>query len=502
MGCTTILVGKNASYDGSTIVARNEDSPTGIFKPKRVVIVHPEDQPRTYTSVLSRVTIDLPDNPMRYSAAPNALLEEGLWAQAGINSANVAMSATETLTSNERVLGADPLVELQPAQGTPGEDGYVPEVPGGIGEEDFVTLVLPYINSAREGVLRLGSLLEQYGTYEMNGIAFSDVDEIWWLETVGGHHWIARRVPDDVYVTMPNQLGIDEFDLDDALGEGRNFLASADLKSFIDDNFLDLSLGADLNPRDAFGSHSDADHVYNTPRAWFIQKKLNPNSPDWQGADPRLKPDSDNLPWCRVPERKVTIEDIKYLLSSHFQGTVYDPYSSVGTEEERNLFRPIGINRHSQLAVLQIRPYRPESSRALQWMAYASNPFNALVPLYTNVSKMPDYLSNTTGQVDTNSFYWASRLIAALADAHYFETIGVIDDYQQTALAAGHAMVKKTDALLAASSAEDESSIQSTLEAGNDEIAQVVRSHTDAALDKVLLISSNGMRNGFLRSVK
>ncbi|WP_274958325.1 C69 family dipeptidase, partial [Thermophilibacter provencensis] len=24
------------------------------------------------------------------------------------------------------------------------------------------------------------------------------------METVGGHHWIARRVPDDCYVTMPN----------------------------------------------------------------------------------------------------------------------------------------------------------------------------------------------------------------------------------------------------------------------------------------------------------
>ncbi|WP_430392715.1 C69 family dipeptidase, partial [Collinsella aerofaciens] len=29
MPCTTILVGKNASYDGSTLVARNEDSSNG-----------------------------------------------------------------------------------------------------------------------------------------------------------------------------------------------------------------------------------------------------------------------------------------------------------------------------------------------------------------------------------------------------------------------------------------------------------------------------------------
>ena len=43
MACTTILVGKNASYDGSTIVARNEDSPNGQFEPKKMKVVHPDE---------------------------------------------------------------------------------------------------------------------------------------------------------------------------------------------------------------------------------------------------------------------------------------------------------------------------------------------------------------------------------------------------------------------------------------------------------------------------
>ena len=158
MACTTILVGKNASYDGSTMIARNDDSGSGHFTPKKFVVVHPDEQPKTYKSVLSHVTIELPDDPMRYTAVPNAVDGEGIWAAAGVNEANVAMTATETITSNPRVLGADPLVELQPA-----ENGKE-EVPGGIGEEDIVCIVLPYIRSAREGVKRLGSLLEQYGT--------------------------------------------------------------------------------------------------------------------------------------------------------------------------------------------------------------------------------------------------------------------------------------------------------------------------------------------------
>ena len=60
MACTTILVGKDASYDGSTIIARNEDSANGEFCPKRFIVVKPEDQPRKYKSVLSHAR-PLPD---------------------------------------------------------------------------------------------------------------------------------------------------------------------------------------------------------------------------------------------------------------------------------------------------------------------------------------------------------------------------------------------------------------------------------------------------------
>ena len=313
MPCTTLLVGKKASYDGSTLVARNEDSGAGEFTPKKFIVVHPSEQPEVYKSVLSHVEIPLPKNPMRYTCMPDALNDKGIWGAAGVNELNVSMTATETITSNERVLAADPLVEYIPAQGKKGDEVYVPEVVGGIGEEDIVTLVLPYIKSAREGVLRLGEILEKYGTYEMNGIAFQDVDEIWWLETIGGHHWIAKRVKDDEYVVMPNQQGIDSFDLKDAFGKQKEHLCSSDLVEFIEKNHLNLNQDSKkFNPRYAFGSHSDADHVYNTPRAWIIGRYFNPTSYRWDGPKADYHPDSDNIPWSFVPEHKITVEDINY----------------------------------------------------------------------------------------------------------------------------------------------------------------------------------------------
>lgn len=492
MACTTILVGKNASYDGSTMIARNDDSGSGHFTPKKFVVVDPKDQPKKYKSVISHVEVELPDSPMRCTAMPNAVEGEGIWAASGVNEAHVAMTATETITSNPRVLGADPLVCYQPA-----EDGRE-EQAGGIGEEDIVCLVLPYIHSAREGVKRLGALLEQYGTYEMNGIAFQDADEIWWLETIGGHHWIARRVPDDAYVVMPNQLGIDQFDLEDALSEQTEYMCSSDLCEFIEKYHLDLSQEGGLNPRDAFGSHDDADHVYNTPRAWFMLRYLNPHSRVWDGENAEYTPYSDDLPWCMVPEKKVTVEDVKYVLSSHYQGTPYDPYLAYGDKSMSGAFRSIGINRNDFLSVIQMRPEGKPDSSIIEWVAFASNAFNVLVPFYADVDTTPEYLSNTTGEVSTDNFYWSSRMIAAMADASYKNSVFHIERYKEHVLAKGHELIHRFDALL-----EKETDSQKRMairREANEEIAKMVKKETSATLDKVLFELSSQMKNSYSRS--
>ena len=503
MPCTTILVGKDASYDGSTIIARNDDSPNGEFAPKRMGVVLPKDQPRHYRSVISHVEVDLSDvEPQRYTCVPNALTADGIWAAGGINECNVAMTASETITSNARVLGADPLVALKPAVGVEGEEGYVPEVPGGIGEEDIVTLVLPYICSAREGVKRLGSLLERYGTYEMNGVGFADLNEIWWLETIGGHHWIARRVPDDSYVTMPNQLGIDSLDLSDAEGDQKEHMCSSDLRSWMTEHHLDRTVrkeGDDssvINPRVAFGSLRDSDHVYNTPRAWSIQRRLNPRSNTWDGADADYTPISDDIPWARRPERLVTIEDVKDVLSLHYQGTPFDCYDAPRAAS-RLPYRPIGVNRTDHLSIIQLRPYAPQGARGIHWIAFGSNVFNTVVPLFAAVNVMPEYLANTTATVSTDNFYWASRMVGALADPHFNTCAPHVERYQLKAMAAGHALIHATDQQVAQASGEQ---VTRLLEAANERMARDLRKMTDELLSNVLFTSSMGMRNSFARS--
>ena len=502
MSCTTILVGKNASYNGSTMIARNDDCAAGSYTAKHMVVVEPKDLPKVYKPVISKAEIPMPEKgAMRFICVPNAdLSEEGIWAAAGVNEKNITMTATETITSNERVLAADPLWESGKKNGREYAEG-------GIGEEDLVYLVLPYIRSAREGVLRVAELLKEYGTYEMNGMAFSDDEEIWWLETIGGHHFLAKRVPDEAVVIMPNQFGLDEYDFEDAFGAQTDHICSDDMIEFIRDNDLDLTnysffdipeedveSGFLFNPRDAFGSHDDADHVYNTPRAWYMGRYLCPGDFIWDGDDADYRPDSDDIPWCVVPERLVTPEDVKYLLSSHFQGTPYDPYMSYGDKSMSGAYRSIGVNRTSFMSLAEVRGDR----EVLFELCFGSNVFNAMIPLYANVKTIPEYFAFTPDKPDTGSFYWANRMIGALADASYRTSLNHIERYQLDVQSKCKALIIKYDKLI-----ENEKTAAKRrvlCEKANEEIAELTKKKTDDLLDKVLYEASNIMKNAYARS--
>ena len=483
MPCTTILVGKKATYDGSTIIARNDD---GGFEAKQIRAHGPEASPKTYKTVISHLTVPLPGNALGYTDCPNVTKTNGVWPACGINSANVAMTATETITSNARVIGADPYVVYQPKKGRNGQ-----AVPGGIGEEDLLTLVLPYIRSAREGVLRTGALLEQYGTYEANGMAFADAQEIWWLETIGGHHWIAKRVPDDRVVIMPNQFGLDQFDFADAYGEQKDHLCSRDLQEFVEKHHLALDMTDSFNPRLTFGSHSDSDHIYNTPRAWFMGRYFLPRTYRWDGDGADFTPRSDDIPWSFVPERKVTVEDVRYLLGSYYQGTPYDPYDK--NAPERGKYRTIGVPNSDVCGILQIRGYLPEAIQGIQWLSMGGSGFTACFPLYAQVPTFPKYISGTIETVSTDSMYWHSRLIAALTDAHMGNALLYNERHVNGVMNQGQQLLYEYDEKI------QQGAPAEILKEANQKILQMVQEASDKALSQILRHASEKMKISYHR---
>lgn len=456
--CTTILVGKKASIDGSTMIARNEDGEAPL-NPKNFIVVNPSEQKQDYKAVISGVEIKLPANPLRYTATPDVSPKIGIWGESGINSANVAMSATETITSNSRILGIDPYVE------------------GGIGEEDMLTIVLPYIKSAKEGVERLGALLEEFGTYEPNGIAFSDNEEIWWLETIGGHHWAAVRIPDDAYVVAPNRMNITDFDF-----EAPDTMCSSDLKELIDENHLNPDYDG-YNLRHIFGSATVKDNQYNNPRAWYIQRFFTP--------EVEQSPFDQNLPFICKANRLISIEDVKWALSSHYEETVYDCYGD-GTDAQKRQLRPVGINRNQEVHILQLRNDVAKEIAGIHWLAFGPNTFNTVVPFYTNVTDTPTFYKEVSEEFGLDNMYWLSGLIAVLGDTNYNLYSDVRDDYVQASVAAFRQIQRQSDQ--AASSQTD---LSHYLASVNEEYAKVAKEMTTKLLGQMVMLGAPQMKLRF-----
>lgn len=421
--CTSVLVGRKATRDGSTLIARNGDSYEVLVLKK--LTVHPHqvlEKEETYVSPGNRFTMTLPKERYRYTAIPDREDRYITFEDAGINEKNVGMSATESIYANARVLGYDPLVE------------------NGIAEDGMVTVVLPFIDSARDGVRRLGEIVETYGAAESNGVLFSDRDEVWYMEIATGHLWAAQRIPDESYAVVANQMAIQEIDPDDK----DQFMLASGLLNFIEQHHLNTGLKG-LNFRNIFGTQTVFDHHYNTPRVWYGQRLLNPEI--------EQDPMSDDLPFLRQASRKIGPEDIGRILSSHYQETPYDPLGS-GSEKERTAFRAISLNRTQDSHILQIRPYVPEELAGIQWIQLAGT-FAPYVPFYTNITSVPESYAVTPMKLSLASAYWLYKTIPVIVEPHIQSFLKEVADYKDRLHSLFLGSLAETDAKAASANKAD-----------------------------------------------
>lgn len=397
--CTTILVGKKASVDGSTMIARNDDTFRPITPQK--FIIHPEakgEKGRKIKSWLNKFAMDLPEDAQRVPAVPNVdYKHRGYYDESGINQENVAMSCTESTYGNERALAYDPLVK------------------DGLDEDCMQSVVLPYIHSAKDGVQFLGKLIAKYGSPAGNSVLFGDKDEIWYMEIVTGHHWVAQRIPDDAYAVAANRVSIEQVDFSDS----DNFMWSDGIQEFVADHHLNVDHEG-WNFRHIFGTYSQQDRYYNTNRVWYGQKYFNPEI--------EQEPTDGDLPFIRRAAKKITREDIEFVLGSHYQNTPFDPFGK-GTEEEKHRFRPIGLNRTQNAHILQIRNDVASDKAAIMWLCIGGPTFTPFVPFFANMSDTDPSYNNTSMDYNMNDAWWYYKSLAALVESHYPQFVQLDTDY-------------------------------------------------------------------------
>ena len=391
--CTTIIIGQEQTADGSMIVARSED--WDAMEAKNYEIFEGTDNgPREFVAKDSPFRCELPEKALGYSALSPYNLH-GHWGSAGFNTAGVGMSATESIFSNDEILKHDPLVE------------------NGVAENSVFNITLPYVHTAREGVERLGMLIEKYGIAEGFGIGFVDSKEIWYLETACGHRWLACRMPKDQYFVTGNQSRFRTYDPNDK----ENYLASADLIEFAEKHGLYNPAQGAFDFHEAYARDIKLDTTYNYPRVWGLQ----------QFFSPEIKNDvtKNTFPVFAKAAHKVTLTELRTAFRFHYDNTEHDPYLNSNPKEP---YRPVSIFRTTQTHLLQVRPELPQAIGCVNYVAMGMADLGVFLPLYQGINSYPEAYTKGNGESSDDSAYWKFRKIMVLGMTNYNKYAPIIKE--------------------------------------------------------------------------
>lgn len=387
--CTTIIVGEEQSADGARYLCRSSDF--DALMAVNIEVHHATDcGPAEFVAKDSTFRCPLPKETLGYTALPDYQFP-GEWGSAGFNTAGVGMSSTETIFSSEQALAADPYVE------------------GGLAENCTFNIVLPYIHSAREGVLRLGSLIERYGSAEGFGIGFIDKKETWYLENACGHRWLACRMPKDSYFVTGNQSRFRHYDPEDK----DNFLAAPDLIEFAVDHGLCRPYAdgekVTFDFHEAYSRDEKLDTTYNYPRVWGLQQMFSPS----------IKSDvaRNSFPVFAKADSAITLTALRKAFRFHYDGTPHDPYLHCNGRET---YRPVSIFRTTQTHIMQVRRELPQAIGCITYVALGMADLSVFLPLYQGVTSFPElYTRIASGQCSDDSAYWRFRKVMTLGMTDY-----------------------------------------------------------------------------------
>lgn len=380
--CTTIIVGKNASADGSILIGRNVDAGQGNH-PVHYIKHAARPDAFTFTSVETKFTYAMPAGGLAYTGMPDFDGKDHSYEEQGFNTAGVTMSATETIFSSAKALKADPYVDNT-----------------GITESEVTSVLMPQIKSARQGVELLGKIIETQGAGEGFGIAFADKHEAWYLENAGGHRWVAVRIPDDMYFVSANQGRFRDIDLTDT----KNVMGSKDLVDFaVKSGLATARADGKIDFFAAYTANEKSDSYYNYNRVWTLQGMYTPSYKNTNYTD-------GNYPVFLKPDHKLTVSDVENGLQNYYQGTANDAYTS---QSQKANYRPISVFRAQQSHVLALRDNLPAPIANIQYQELGMTALGIYVPFYQG-STIPTEYQIGSDKADSQSAWWKFHKLQAL----------------------------------------------------------------------------------------
>ena len=235
-GCTTILLGKGFTADGSVIMGHNED----MGKMSGRLKYHPRQKHTQKWISLNYVTLPQVPETYGYWASGNSQpvadqFFDGGWILTGMNEFGVSLACNTMSTREEKIPKGRGIIRYS-----------------------IRKLILERMESARRGVELIGELIDEYGQCG-SPVAYciADPEEAWLVETTY-RHWIARRIPDEGLAVIANQYTIEtEWDM----------MSDRLIDDAIDRGWYDVKDGP-FNFKAAYMKPSDLDRPRNTSREY------------------------------------------------------------------------------------------------------------------------------------------------------------------------------------------------------------------------------------------
>ena len=281
--------------------------------------------------------------------------------------------------------------------------------------EELARLALMRCDNARDAIRLMGETAEKYG-YGDTGecLTVADKQEVWAFEIVGcgrgktGAVWVAQRVPDDeisVSCNIPRIGKIDRKDKD-------HFMASDNVEAVAKEYGLWDGQGDFVWFK-----------AYNVPRAagknfairdWFIFNHFAPSL--------GLRLDDPELPFSVKPEKKLSLRDINKILRSTYEGTEYDmtrkwnivskgdtivspvanPWLTTETRNTLNTIAPgtidfvrtVAVCWCSYSTVIQLRGWLPDAVGGILWYGVDNPAQSPRIPIFAGGSRLPEAFDN------------------------------------------------------------------------------------------------------------
>ena len=378
--CTAVYVGKDVSTDGSTIIARSEDQGTGAYNKMFFVVDRVENVPGRTIDDVQGFSYELPATTYKYTIVPDySAGGDGPYYGACTNEYGLSISGT---------VSAYPRVELEEVD---------PMIEGGLRESVLPGIVAATCKTAKEGVELLASIIEERGSEEGNVIMLADQKEAWIFEVYSGHLWAAQKMPTDKVAVFGNQYMIGEVDPTDT----ENFMYHKDLFTTTADNGWTAEVNGKVHLAMTFAEPRD---IYSNMRTWIGHRLLAPSSISEEYVNEEF------YPLFYAPDDKVSALEVMDVLRNRYEGTKYDA-SLPGNED----LRVIGVERQSQIHVIQVKDNYPAEISALQWLALGDAEHSVFLPNFSGINDTYKAYKVDGEDFDVNGAYWKFKRICALA---------------------------------------------------------------------------------------